>query len=64
MKLQPQLSAKHVLTQMLHKSLEILQLPQIELAVLILEEVEKNPLLELSSNSRLEPVVTAHLPAL
>ncbi|HEV7736331.1 MAG TPA: RNA polymerase factor sigma-54 [Chlamydiales bacterium] len=63
MKLQPQLSAKHVLTQMLHKSLEILQLPQIELAVLILEEVEKNPLLELSSNSRLEPVVTAPLPA-
>jgi RNA polymerase sigma-54 factor len=62
MKLQPQLSAKHILTQMLHKSLEILQLPQIELAALILEEVEKNPLLELSSYSRLEPVAAAYLP--
>jgi RNA polymerase sigma-54 factor len=59
MKLQPQLAAKHVLTQMLHRSLEILQLPQLELAALILEEVEKNPLLELESNSVLEPYITS-----
>lgn len=58
MKLEPQLAAKHVLTQMLHRSLEILQLPQLELAAVILEEVEKNPLLELESNSVLEPYVT------
>ena len=56
MKLQPQLAAKHVLTQMLHRSLEILQLPQIELAALILEEVEKNPLLELVDMPFVEPV--------
>jgi len=63
MRLQPQLAAKHVLTQMLHRSLEILQLPQIELAALIFEEVEKNPLLELSSSSRLEPVAALNLSA-
>jgi len=57
MKLQPQLAAKHVLTQMLHRSLEILQLPQLELAAFILEEVEKNPLLELESNSVWEPYI-------
>ncbi len=59
MKLQPKLAAKHVLTQMLHRSLEILQLPQIELAALVLEEVEKNPLLELESGSVLQPFVGA-----
>jgi RNA polymerase sigma-54 factor len=63
MKLQPQMAAKHVLTQMLHRSLEILQLPQIELAALILEEIEKNPLLELESGSLLEPFFASNLQA-
>lgn len=63
MKLQPQLSAKHVLTHMLHRSLEILQLPQLELAAFILEEVEKNPVLELVSHSKLEPVCAARVTA-
>jgi len=46
---------KQNLTQALQRSLEILQLPQAELAALLREEIEKNPLLEevpVSSSSR------------
>ncbi len=42
--------ARLILTQALRRSLEILQMPQIELASLIEEEIEKNPLLELQSD--------------
>lgn len=45
------LSARLILTQALARSLEILQMPQLELASLIEEEIEKNPLLELGSDS-------------
>ena len=58
MKLQQKIAPKHVLTQMLHQSLAILQLPQLELSALILKEIEKNPLLELESEFVLEPNVT------
>lgn len=39
------------LTHALQRSLEILQMPQLELAKLIREEVEKNPLLELEAEA-------------
>lgn len=57
------LTTKQTLTQMMHRSLMILQMPQLELAALILEEVEKNPLLELESASVLEPVIPETLAA-
>ncbi len=44
LRLTPQL--KPQLTQALQRALEILQLPQAELAVVLREEIEKNPLLE------------------
>jgi RNA polymerase sigma-54 factor len=40
---------KIVFSQALQRSLEILQLPQVELAALLRDEIEKNPLLELES---------------
>jgi RNA polymerase sigma-54 factor len=53
MELSPKLLArteqKQIMTHALQQSLEILQLPQIELGALIQEEIEKNPLLELDS---------------
>jgi len=48
---------KFALSQALQKSLEILRMPQAELATMIYEEVEKNPLLELDSYS---PAVLSH----
>jgi RNA polymerase sigma-54 factor len=50
-KLQARLEARFALSHALQKSLEILRLPQAELALLIQGEIEKNPLLELDSFS-------------
>ena len=50
MELKPHLrthaEVKLVLNQMLRRSLEILQMPQLELAAFITEEIDQNPLLE------------------
>ena len=51
MELGPKLIAgteqRQIMTQAMQQSLEILQLPQLELGAMIQEEIEKNPLLEL-----------------
>ncbi len=41
---------RQIMTQAMQQSLEILQLPQLELGALIQEEIEKNPVLELDSS--------------
>ena len=51
MKLKLQTDAKLILTQALQRSLEILQLPQLDLATFLREEIDKNPLLELESEA-------------
>jgi len=51
MKLKLQTDAKLILTQALQRSLEMLQLPQLDLATFLCEEIEKNPLLELESEA-------------
>jgi RNA polymerase sigma-54 factor len=67
-RLNSRLEAKFGLSQAMQKSLEILRMPQAELATLIHQEIEKNPLLELDSFSskplsRL-PLETAAVPSL
>jgi len=57
MRLNPQITAKHVLSQMLHKSLRILQLTNLELSAVVWEEVEKNPLLEMETGACFQPYV-------
>ncbi len=53
MDLTPRLTpqANVILAQALQRSLQILQLPQLELAELIEEEIEKNPLLEMETRA-------------
>jgi RNA polymerase sigma-54 factor len=67
-RLNTRLETKFALSQALQKSLEILRLPQAELALLIHQEIEKNPLLELDSfpsGSFIHPVPeTAAVPSL
>ena len=48
-KIQSKIEHRLILTQSMQRSLEILQLSQLELGTLIQEEIEKNPLLELES---------------
>lgn len=50
-RLNPRLETKFAFSQALQKSLEILRMPQTELALLIHQEIENNPLLELDSFS-------------
>ena len=56
-RLSPRFETKFALSQALQKSLEILRMPQAELATLIYQEIEKNPFLELDAYS---PAPLAH----
>lgn len=67
-RLNSRLEAKFGLSQAMQKALEILRMPQAELATLIHQEIEKNPLLELDSFSSRPlshlPFETAAVPSL